>query len=310
MRKFLAIVLTLAMVTSLMTPAMAAELESSDQSSTMSFATSSTGWMEITCSGEEKQTNANEVSDKENSYPFEIKQFEGNEIVQTVTGSCGGDRIIVTDYKDGEVVKTESIMVSDRVKQESLASDENVDFGKADINATSVGTKIGTITYNKSSITNIEEKIAVYSKLTNRDNEAYTINGKKSDTLAVITGLIASVVSVFVSGGLSIPKQIAVAIISSAGGSVAGGAIGVVFTEEVAVNASYYTMKGYHARSNKYSSAYTGIARQVLTKKSKSYNKWFYEGFTPQNWKSGDNLAICLWNNLIKLTYPHVKSYT
>ena len=160
MRKFLAIVLTLAMVTSLMTPAMAAELESNDQSSTMSFATSSTGRMEITYSGEEKQTNANEVSDKENSYSFEIKQFEGNEIVQTVTGSYGGDRIIVTDYKDGEVVKTESIMVSDRViKQESLASDENVDFGNANINATSVGTKIGTITYNKSSITNIEEKI-------------------------------------------------------------------------------------------------------------------------------------------------------
>lgn len=78
--------------------------------------------------------------------------------------------------------------------------------------------------------------------------------------------MITSVLSVFVPAA-TIGRQVAIAIISGLGGSVAGGAIGIAFSEDVAVNAKYYTLTGYHAKTNRYSSGYDGVARQVYTKK-------------------------------------------
>lgn len=37
---------------------------------------------------------------------------------------------------------------------------------------------------------------------------------------------------------------------------------------------------------------------------------WFYEGFTPQNWKENDNLAVCLWEEMISGIWPGVKRYS
>ena len=107
----------------------------------------------------------------------------------------------------------------------------------------------------------------------------------------------------------TIGKEIAIAIVSGLGGSVAGGAIGIAFSEDVAVNSKYYMLTGYHAITNRYSSGYDGVARQVCTKNSNYYKKWFYDGFTPYNWKDGDNLAISLWNSMIGTTWPYVKAY-
>jgi len=144
--------------------------------------------------------------------------------------------------------------------------------------------------------------------LTDNDLESYTINGKTTDTLAIITGVVASIISIFVPQA-TIWKQIAVAIISSVGGSAAGGAIGVVFSEPVAVEAYYYSLTGYDYTSGRYTSSYSGIARRVVTKNSSAYDEWFYDGFTPRNWKD-NTLAYWFWSNLNGGDqYPGVKVY-
>lgn len=105
--------------------------------------------------------------------------------------------------------------------------------------------------------------------------------------------------------------KIAAAIVIAFGGSIAGGAIGVNFTEDVAVEADHYTLTGYDYSNNQYTAPQPGVAKKVITVKSKSYNEWFYEGFVPQNWKDGDNLAYVFWADLYNyLQYPGVKSYS
>ena len=102
----------------------------------------------------------------------------------------------------------------------------------------------------------------------------------------------------------------AIAIVSAYGGNVAGGAIiGVLFTEKVAVDATYYTLTGYHSTSNYHTAGYYGIARLVKTKNSNAYNKWFYEGYTPQEWRKGDSLANILWIAVFARPFPYVYAY-
>lgn len=301
LQKFVSVLLCISMSISLAIPAMAACTNTSDQDKYVSFQTSNTGRMEIIYD----TANKSKSVFNSNQNAFEINQYENDELIQTVIGCPGGDKLLVQNYEAGELRSEEIILIADRVSTHKTASDLalNRRTSKA-----SYGSLLGTIIYNKAVAGTVEEQIKVYSNLTSQDTESYTINGKASDTLAVVVGIIASVVSVFIPVA-TVPRQIAVAIISALGGSVAGGVIGIAFSEDVAVNSEYYTLTGYHARTNRYSSGYDGVARQVCTKNSSYYNEWFYEGYTPYNWKDGDNLAIALWNSMIGTMWPYVKQY-
>lgn len=167
----------------------------------------------------------------------------------------------------------------------------------------------GHITYNTTSY-GTDERLRVYSKLTNTDNEAFTVNGKVTDTLAVIVGLIAGAFTTWLTNGLIIAQQIAIGIVGGLGGSVAGGAIGITFSEDVAVNAYYYTLTGYNSNTNQYTQGFEGVARLVTTQSSSYYSQWFYDGYTPRNWKA-NAFAYTLWYQFFAADYyPGVLSYT
>lgn len=302
-KKLVSILLCLAMSISIVSPVMAATPEVSDynQKESVSFSTSSTGRMDIIYKPEKNTTRTSD----NNQNTFQIKQYENDELIQTVIGSPGGDKLIVQNYEKGEICNEEIILVADRIIAQK---NETKPVMNVSATAASYGSLLGTIVYNKVVGGTIEEQIKVYSKLTNQDTESYTVNGKASDTLAIITGAILSALSVFLPAA-SIARQIAIAIISGVGGSVAGGAIGKAFREEVAVYARHYRLTGYHVATGRYSAGYNGISRHVLTSNSNYYNQWFYEGYTPNTWKQGDNLAITLWNSMIGLPWPYVKAY-
>lgn len=166
-KKFVSILLCIAMSVSIAAPAMAANKEALDhnQNESVSFLTSSTGRMDITY---------NPLNNSKNT--FEIKQYENDELIQTVIGSPGGDKLIVQNYEEGEIRNEEIILVADRVTVHKTTSEPILNV-KA--NAVSYGSLLGTIVYNKAIAGISEEQIKVYSKLRKQDMESYTINGKK-----------------------------------------------------------------------------------------------------------------------------------
>lgn len=165
------------------------------------------------------------------------------------------------------------------------------------------------IVYNKDIGNNTPgETLTVYSRIEYIDDESYVINGAMSDTISDFTGLLFSFLSTFIPTP-GIISRIAVTIVSYYGGKVAGGAIGVAFTDEVSVRASHFTLTGYHASSNYYTAGYSGVRRLVKTKRSPAYNEWFNEGYTPDTWKDGDDLATILWMAVFARTFPYVYEY-
>ena len=237
-----------------------------------------------------------------NDKTFLIREYQYNELIHTVQGSFGGEKLICIDYKNGQEVNREIINVADRV----TVSKSNLE---RPVLKASYGSVLEHIIYNKDIGNNTPgEDITVYSKITNRDSEAYTINGAVTDTISNIAGLILSVLSAAIPT-TSVATTIAIAIVSYFGGNVAGGQIGVAFTEDVSVDATYYTLTGYHASSKYYTPGYKGVKRLVKTKKSNAYNKWFYEGYTPSNWKKGDDLASVLWSAVFGRPFPYVYAY-
>lgn len=168
MKKFISIILCISIALSVTTPAFAVEKESDY---TMSFATSDSGWMEI--SFEPKNTTGitperNAAEDAYYGYIFEIKQFENGSLIQNVSGESGGSQLVVTYYQDETAIRQETIKVSDRVvKKEAVRI---VPLARA-----SVGTSVGYITYNPSIYSGVIEKLRVYSLLDYTDNEAYTV---------------------------------------------------------------------------------------------------------------------------------------
>lgn len=298
-KKLICLVLSLALFVALCIPALAADNSISSSSPNFaSFRTSNTGRMEI----EIIPQDSTKIADNETS-SFTITQYENEEIVQTVSGKPNGSTLIVTDYQNGIATKESVINVSDRIIKSQTASSDVA------LNRASVGTPIGYISYNKDMVTGENLRIRVYSLLTKHDVESYTINGKKSDTLAVITGLVGNIVAVFIPD-LATWKEIAIAIVSTFGGSILGDAIDVIFSEQVAVDASYYELTGYDYTLDRYTRSQGGVARRVLTKNSNAYDKWFYDWFTPRNWKD-NTLAYWFWSDLNSGDhYPGVKSYS
>lgn len=153
---------------------------------------------------------------------------------------------------------------------------------------------LGHIIYNKDIGNTVSgEDLIIYSKITNQDSESYIINGALSDLLSDISGIILSVLFSVISIA-NVAQTIAIAIVSYYGGNTLGGKIGVALPEPVTVEATYYTLTGYHSPSNYYTAGHRGVERLITTRKSNSYNKWFYEGYTPHNWKKGDDFTTIL----------------
>lgn len=239
-----------------------------------------------------------------NEKSFLIKQYEGTQIIQEVRGQVGGSTIQITDYKNGNIVGEKTRAVSGIITKTSENASNKLFVGAV---TADYGNVIGKIVYNKAYGSNEEKVLSVYSKITKNDSESYRINGTATDTLSIIVGAAVSI-GLGAIPGINLLELVG-AIITSLGGSIAGGAIGIIFSESVSVIATYYTLRGYYAPTKYYSPGYDGVARFVTTRKSSSYNKWLYEGFTPQNWKDGDSLANFLWLGTFGGTYPYVKKY-
>lgn len=234
---------------------------------------------------------------------FVVKQYKNNELIEEVRGKIGGSSIEICKIHHGLVVSKAVRSVSDFVTKTSA----NILVRPYVYFQSDNGTRLGCIIYNKSFESNEERELTVYSKITKRDIESFRVHGTAADTVAAIVGAAVSIGIGKLLGSISISGVIE-AIISSLGGSIAGGAIGIFFDEVVAVDATYYSLRGYHEPSDYYSPEYNGVTRLVKTRNSKVYNEWFYEGFTPHNWKEGP-LANMLYIGTFGGTYPYVKEY-
>lgn len=299
MRKvLLSVVLSILMVLNFVMPAMAAG-NTENNTTIISLAETSSMEISVFSSNGERATN--------DGQPFLIKQYDNGTVVQTVEGTIGGNQIISTLYENGQMKSERVINVLDRV-QKITNSDKAIESSTRA--ATSYGGVLGHIIYNKEYGSNLEQQVTVYSEITSRDSEGYVINGALVDTISDIVGLILSAIGVFFSDPYSpIAVQIAKAIVLQYGGNVLGDAIGVTFTENVSVDATHYTLTGYHAASNYYTSGFDGVERLVKTTSSSAYNHWFYEGFTPHTWKDGDHLASNVWTAIFGRAFPYVKEY-
>ncbi|MCI8422618.1 MAG: hypothetical protein HFF50_03650 [Lawsonibacter sp.] len=299
LKKLTSVMLVLALFTSMINPILAANIYSGNAVEKCTVVTSDNSYMEIT-------VNSGRGLAGEES--FTIKQFINGELVQAVTGEPNGAVLLVQDYQKGKVVKETVRNVSD-----IIAKTTNETIHYAPYAANGIGNKVSTITYNKDVYTGREEKVDVYYLLEDSDIESYTINAIAEDTIAILAGALAG----FLAGlflkqveAVSVAQEAVMSIVSSFGGSVAGEAIGVKFSETVAVNAYKYKFTGRDSSSGRYTDSVYGYARQVVTKKSKSYLKWFYDYATPTTWKNDDNLAYDFWADLFNyLHYPGVKRY-
>lgn len=237
------------------------------------------------------------------NFPFIVREYNDNMLTE-IRGYVGSDIVQITNYIDGNKIDQKTKDVSDivtRTKMEKM----NVRNSLRSLNAGK--NKLGSIIYNKAYGSNEEKEIIVYSKITDRDMESYEIHAEASSTVSLI-------VSSLVSKGLgAVMKKaditsLVITLVSGLGGIVANGIIGIFVKDTVAVEATYYTLNGYYSPTGYYSPDYEGVARQVKTKKSNSYNKWFYEGYTPHNWKDGP-LANMLYLGTFGGVYPYVKEY-
>lgn len=305
MKKAICVVLVLVMMLSISLPAMASQSNEAE-----TFIVSDTIHMKITYESKDASRNSIQYTRGENAIEtdFIIEQFYDDELIQTVSGSIGGFELVVINYMHGKVTTSEVVQISDRVTRhgDTLESSATVQ-DEYSLTATSVGSPIGYITYNPREHSTVKERVRVYSRLDKNDNEAYTIKGKKTDTLSLVAGTIMSVIGAFIPGGVAM--KIATAIVSALGGSLVAKEIGIAFSEPVAVNAYYYTLTAYSISFGTYSGGKSGVARRVTTKSSPSYDEWLYELYTPKNWK--DNvLAYWFWGDLFGDFYPGVASYS
>lgn len=238
--------------------------------------------------------------------PFKIKQIEYGELTQLVEGATNGEYLIVTNYKDGVVIGQERIILSERI----IKLDSGMSSTTLLAEAAAVKQLVGYITYNPTIETNTTHRVSVYTQLTKQDDESYRVNAKATDTMAVVVGIIASMVSMYITKNIEMDRvrEIATNIVATLGGSILGGAIGVIVSENISVKAYYYTTQGCDYETGRYTPGYDGRALHVLTRDSTYSGQWFYEGFPPTNWQD-NNLAIMIWNALFIEVYPNVKSY-
>ena len=291
MKKIVSYVLVFAILSMLSMPAFAASADKI-QGETAIFKTSETGYMEII-------TFDRKLKDSNLGQEYEINYYNNGELVQSVQGQYQGEILKVFNYSGGNV-EEQTIDLQSRVVER-----KNVSV-PIETMSDDYGTAIGSINYNRVGDRPIVI-VRIFSKLTYSDNESYTIRANATDTLGVVVGIILSFGLSFL-GNLGVVQNLAVAIVGGLGGNVAGDAIGIFLSEDVAVDAYYYTLTGCDVGTGRYVPEVTGIARQVTTKASKNYDQWFYEGHTPYNWKD-EVLAMHCWMYLYPGNYPGVMLY-
>lgn len=297
MKKFLSLLLSFIMVFSLSAPALAANSEATnDPVESTTVYLSNEVQLDIQV-GRRAQINNTTAS-------FEITQFNNGQLSRKVTLSDDGKFLLGTEYVDGIAVRNYSINLAERV-QRCLS-----EFPNITPRASSKEYTIGYITYKPIIGETANERLRVYCDPYDTDNEPYVVNGKASDSFADIVGILFSIFLAYYFPVETLSEIVASTIVGFFGGKVAGNTIGVNFTENVSVIASYYNFRAYKYSTGIYSSIYSGVSRRVVTQKSKYYGDWFHEGITPSTWKNGDEFAIMCWNNMYNEYYPGVKSYT
>ena len=297
-KRIISVLVCVSVLVSLALPATAVDTVAD---SVQTYYLSETSWLEFSHNETTQHVRSGDSDE------FTIKQFYNNALLQEVHGYTGGEYLTVIDYQNGEVVNTELIRVADRITP--VETDNTV--AQSTTTANSVGSVIGYITFNPMHYETTSRRICVFSNMDYHDNESYTIHASVSDTIATLAGLMVSALATILSDGQNICIQVITSIVSSLGGSVAGGAIGVKFSEPVSVDAYHYTLTGYDYSTGRYTEGYTGVARHVNTTRSKYYNEWFYDAYTPQAWKSSNLLHSYFWSNLWPLDYfPGVKNFS
>lgn len=245
-------------------------------------------------------------STKQNDSPdsFEITQFNNGQLSRKVTLSDDGQFLLGTEYVAGVAVRNYIINIAERVQK--LPSMSSSAISKA----SSKEYVIGYITFNPLIDQTTSERLKVFCDPYDTDNEAYVVNGKASDTLADITGILLSIFISYAFPAATLSEIVASAIVGFFGGKLTGEAIGKNFTENVSVVSNYYRFRSYKLSAGIYSNTYSGVSRRVTTAKSKYYGQWFHEGTTPSTWKDGDAFAIGCWYDMYGEFCPGVKSYT
>ncbi len=238
------------------------------------------------------------------SESFEILQFNHGELVRKVVLSDDGKFLLGTEYSDGTVVRQYSINLAERI-----------DFHPSTPSATMTSARsaeyvIGHITFNPLVGETTSERLRVYCDPYYYDEESYTINGKPTDALSDIAGILLGIFIGYKWPAEKLAQIVAEAIVSTLGGKVIGSAIGIAFTETVAVAAHYYNFRSYKLSAGIYSNTYSGISRRVLTRKGGYEGQWFHEGITPSTWKDGNLFAVWCWNDMYGEYCPGVSSYS
>lgn len=300
-RKLISALLSVVLLFTMVVPAFAA----SNNNLTATYQLSSTNSLEIKYNYIEDSNETNRNSTTKKLESFTVSQYYNGKLFQTVSGTVSGDRLLVTNYDNGIPTGKEIIYIADRVQQCDSVSVESF----SQHNTRAGQTQLGHITYKPTVETGTTHRIRVYSEKTASDMRSRIINGKATDTVSIIVGIIISVLAAIFFPVETIAGTLASCIITGVGGSLVGKAIGVAFSEPVAVYAHDYTLTGYDYSTGRYTLGYDGTANQVKTVNGNYYNEWFYDGFTPDNWKH-NSLAYWFWCDLFSETYPQVKSYT
>ncbi|MDE6840643.1 MAG: hypothetical protein K2P49_07325 [Oscillospiraceae bacterium] len=238
------------------------------------------------------------------STSFEILQFNNGQLVRKVTLSDDGGFLLGTEYNDGAVVREYSISLVERIDSCPSVPQATI------VNARSAEYVIGYITFNPLIGETTSERLKVYCNPYFYDTESYVVNGKAADAVADVAGILFSIFISYAFPAAELSKIVAEAIISFFGGKIIGNAIGVNFTEKVAVESYYYSFRSYKLSAGIYSSSYSGISRRVTTLESTYSGQWFHEGTTPSTWKDGNVFAVWCWNEMYGEYCPGVKNYS
>lgn len=280
------------------TPSVAAEAPTEEK---QIFVTSETGYMEIVT---EKDMDGNATR-------YAISQYENDRLTQVVYVVIGLDELIVENYDADRLLSKETICVSNYVTK-SVSQSNNIYSQVEQPLAKGAYYKVGSIKYYPLFDGSVSSKIVpVYAEYSYSDIESYTINAEATQTLAMVVSILMGAFGTYITLTAPVWQQIAVSIVAGWFGSVSGGAIGVAFSENVAVRSYHYHMKGYDTVSSVYTLPISGAAMRVLTQTSNSYDEWFYDGYTPSNWKN-NSFGMVIWNELFpaySANYPGVESY-
>lgn len=233
-----------------------------------------------------------------------VEEYSGDKLISTTTTSISTDKITRIDNSGNR----------DTINRSSIIQIDNYDKNnKIDsISQKSKATNWKTYGKYKISITKSGKKKYHYALLkyyvTGIDNVSYTINAKKGQAVSyILTGLVAGLSFIIpASGGAvtvaTVAKSVLSSILSGFGVNVVSGIITKSFSDTVSSKATYYKTKYTTTSGSGPNGNYKGTRYKVLTKKSKYYDKTYYDGHAPQRYKVNTYTA---WNNTYVGTYNY-----